>query len=234
MASVSTTLETITTASSVSDAMNLLVEKFDGPQREKLSQWMKLIEEYAESVVRNLTPVQLKRRKIEVVAAAAIYDAFLEFESRTGVKLGLPQMHEALGRNQCIFNTTWKKLFDDRGALKGDQLDVVYIGRDWSLADAITNVMQALTKAVEGLTPKRNEWLEKIRTEAINLSQLVPQDTLKRYDTLTGAVTIIYAAIQRHHGKMQVRIAQRDLSLLSATSPALISKCWMDLFEDRK
>ena len=233
MASVSTTLETITTASIVSDVMSLILEKFNETQREKLSQWVKLIEEHAERVVRDLAPAQLKRRKIEVVAAAAIYDAFLEFESRTDVKLGLPQMHEALGRSQCSINTTWNKLFDNRGSLRGDQLDVVYIDKNGSLSDAITNVMQVITKAVDGMTPIMHKWLDDIRTEAIELTQSLSDNFIQRYDTLTGAVTVIYAAIQHHHGKMQVRIAQRDLSLLSATSPALISKCWIDLFEKR-
>jgi hypothetical protein len=232
MASVSTTLETITTASAVSDVMNLLVEKLDDTQREKLSHWIKLIEEHAESVVRNLTPAQLKRRKMEVVSAAAVYDAFLEFESRTTVKLRLPLMHEALGRSQCTINTTWNKLFDSRGALRGNQLDVVYISKSGSLTDAISNVIQALAKAVDKLTPEISKWLDDIKTEAIELTQSVPQDIVNNYDTLTGAVTIIYAAIQHHHGKMQVKISQRDLSLLSATSPALISKCWIDFFEN--
>jgi len=230
MASVSTTLETITTATVVSNAMNLIIEKVDDAQRKKLSQWAKLIEEHAENVMRNLTPVQLKRRKIDIVVAAAIYDAFLEFESRTGVKLRLPQLQEALGLNQCSVNTTWINLFDNRRSLRGDQLGVVYVDKSGSLSDAINNVMQSLTKAVDVLTPTINKWLEDIKKEAIELSQSIPDSVVKKYDTLTGAVTIIYAATQHHHGKMQVRLAQRDLSLLSATSPAMISKCWIDLF----
>ncbi|TFH08966.1 MAG: hypothetical protein E4H14_05365 [Candidatus Thorarchaeota archaeon] len=233
MASVSTTLETITTTGVVSDVTNLIVEKLDEFQREKLSQWVKIIEEHAERAVRNLTPTQLKRRKIEVVAAAAIYDAFLEFEGKTGVKLSLRQIHEPLGRTLCIINTTWNRLFDNRGSLRGDQLDVVHVGKSESVSDAITNVMQAITKAIDGFTPLMNKWLDDIRIKAIELSQSVPDNIVKRYDTLTDAVIIIYAAIQHHHGKMQVQISQRDLSLLSGTSPALISKCWVDFFENR-
>ena len=152
-ASVTTTPETITTVSAVSSVMNLLVEKLDDAQREKLSQWMKLIEEHAEKIVQGLTPVQLKRRNMEVVAAAAVYDAFLEYESRTEVKLRLPLMHEVLDKSQCSINTTWNKLFDHRGSMRGDQLDVVYVGKNTSLSEAITSVIQALTKAVDGLTP---------------------------------------------------------------------------------
>ena len=233
-ASVSTTREQITSASVVSGVINRLLERLDDSQKERLSQWMKLIEEHAESVIQNLTPAQLKRRNMEVVAAAAVYDAFLEFESRSKVKLRLPLMHEVLGKSQCSINTTWNKLFDHRGSLSGEQLDVVYIGKDASLSEAIINAIQKLTKAVKEMTPKISAWLEDIEGEALELSESVPHDVVNGYDILTAAVTIIYAAIQHHHGKMQVKIAQRDLSLLSATSPALISKCWIELFEDQK
>ena len=233
MAAISTILETITPASAVVDVLNLVVEKIGESQREQLSQWLKLIEEHADSAMRNLAHTQLKRRKIEVVAAAAIYDAFLEFESRTGVKIRLPQLQETLGQSQCSINTTWMKLFDNRGSLRGEELDIVYVDKNGLLADAIANVMQAITKAVDGLTPIISKWLENIRTEAIEVSQSISEDVLDRYDFLTEAVTIIYAAIQFHHGKMQVRISQRDLSLLSGSSPAMISKCWIDLFENR-
>jgi len=231
MASISTTLEAITNASAVSYVMNIIAEKMDDTEREKLSQWLKLIEEHAESVMRSVSPAQLKRRNIEIVAAAAIYDAFLEFESRTGVKMRFPQLQKSLGRNQCSINTTWIKLFDNRGSLIGDHLDVIYIDKSGSLSDVIVNVMQALTKAVNELTPTISKWLKNIRTEAVELSQSLSADAVNKYDILTGAVTIIYAATQRHHGKMQVRLAQRDLSLLSAASPAMISKCWIDLFD---
>jgi hypothetical protein len=233
-ASISKTLETVTPANAVSGVMNLLVERLDETQRDKLSQWMKLIEEYAERVIENLLPVQVRRRNMEVVAAAAVYDAFLEFESRTEVKLRLPLIHEVLGKSQCSINTTWKKLFDHRGSLRGDQLDVVYVGADTTILEAIGSVIHKITKAVDGLTPIMSKWLEDIKKEAIDLYHSVPNDVVTSYDILTAAVTLIYAAIQRHHGKMQVRIAQRDLSLLSATSPALISKCWIELSEARR
>jgi hypothetical protein len=233
-ASVSTTPEAITTASAVSGVMSLLVERLNDVQREKLSQWIRHIEEHAEKVVQDLAPAQLKRRNMEVVTAAAVYDAFLEYETRTEVKLRLPLMHEVLGKSQCSINTTWNKLFDHRGSMRGDQLDVVYVGKSTSLSEAITNVVRALTKAVDGLTRVMKKWLEDIEEEALELSQSVPQKVVNNYDILTAAVTFIYAAIQLHHGKMQVRIAQRDLSLLSATSPALISKCWLELSKARR
>ena len=228
-ASVSTKLKTIGSTSAVSEVMNRLVEKLENDQREKLSHWIKIIEEYAEKIVLELTPAQLKRRKPEVVAAAAVYDAFLEFESRTTIKLRLPLMHEALGQSTCSINTTWNRLFDNRGSLMGDYLDEVYIEKNGMLSDAISPVIRALTRAVHKLTPEVKNWLEKIEIEAIELTQsLKPENS---WDTLLIAVTVVYAAIQRHHGKMMIRISQRDLSLLSTSSPAMVSKCWLELFE---
>ncbi len=230
MASVSTKLKTIVSASAVSEVMSLLVEKLEDDQREKLSHWIKLIEEYAEKIVHALTPAQLKRRKPEVVAAAAIYDAFLEFESRTTMKLRLPLMHEALGQSSCIINTTWNRLFDNRASLMGDYLDRVYIEKNGLLSDAVSTVIHALTRAVYGLTTEVKNWLEKIEIESIELTQSLNPDIMSR-DQLLIAVTIVYASIKRHHGKMMIRISQRDLSLLSTSSPAMISKCWLELFE---
>ena len=228
-ASVSTKLKTIGSTSAVSEVMNLIVEKLENDQREKLSHWIKIIEEHAEKIVFELTPAQLKRRKPEVVAAAAIYDAFLEFESRTTIKLRLPLTHEALGQSTCSINTTWNRLFDNRVSLMGDYLDEVYIEKNGLPSDAISSVIQALTRAVHKLTPEVKKWLEKIEIEAIELTQsLKPENS---WDTLLIAVTVVYAAIQRHHGKMMIRISQRDLSLLSTSSPAMVSKCWLELFE---
>jgi hypothetical protein len=227
-ASVSTKLKTIGSASAVSEVMNLLVDKIEDDQREKLSHWIKLIEEHAEKIVHALTPAQLKRRKPEVVAAAAVYDAFLEFESRTTIKLRLPMMQEALSQSPCTINTTWNRLFDNRASLMGDYLDRVYIEKNGLLPDAVSSVIQALTKAVYEMTAEVKKWLEKIEIEAIELAQSLKPDSR---DHLLIAVTVVYAAIQQHHGKMMVRISQRDLSLLSTSSPAMISKCWLKLFE---
>jgi len=231
MASVSTELKTIASASAVSEVMNLLVEKLEDGQREKLSHWTKLIEEHAEKIVQALTQAQLKRRKPEVVAAAAFYDAFLEFESRTTIKLRLPMMHEALGQSPCSINTTWIRLFDNRASLMGDYLDRVYVEKNGLPSDAVSSVIHTLTKAVHEMTTEVKNWLEKIEIEAIELTQSLKPDIVNR-DPLLIAVTVIYAAIQRHHGKMMVRISQRDLSLLSTSSPAMISKCWLELFEN--
>lgn len=230
-ASVSTKLKIIGSTSAVSEVMNHIVEKLEDGQREKLAQWIKLIEEHAEKIVQNLTPGQLKRRKPEVVAAAAVYDAFLEFECRTTIKLGLPTMHKALGQSPCSINTTWIRLFDNRASLMGDYLDRVYIEKNGLPSAAVSRVIQALTKAVYEMTPEVKKWLEKIEIEATELTQSLKPDIVNR-DPLLIAVTVIYAAIQRHHGKMMVRISQRDLSLLSTSSPAMISKCWLELFEN--
>lgn len=229
-ASVSTKLKTTVSASAVSEVMNLLVEKIEEDQREILSHWIKLIEEHAEKIVHALTPAQMKRRKPEVVAAAAVYDAFLEFESRTAIKLRLPMMHKALGQSSCSINTTWNRLFDNRASLMGDYLDRVYVEKNGVLSDAVSSVIHALTRAVYQLTTDVKNWLAKIEMEAIELTQSLKPD-FTSMDTLLIAVTVVYAAIQRHHGKMMIRISQRDLSLLSTSSPAMISKCWLELFE---
>ena len=232
MASVSTNLEMIASASAVSEVISLLVENLEDDQKESLALWTKLIEEYAETIVQGLTPAQLKRRKPEVVAAAAVYDAFLEFESRTNIRMSLPMMHEALRRSQCSINTTWNRLFDIRVSLRGERLDEVYFEKNGLLSDAISSVILTLSKAIDSLTPELKDWLERIETEAIELMQSLSPDIVNMYGHPIAAVTVIYAAMHRHHGKILIRISQRDLSIISATSQAMISRCWIELFEN--
>jgi len=231
MASVAANLEMIASTSAISDVISLLMEKLEEDQKERLVHWIKPLEEYAEKIVQALTPAQLKRRKPEVVAAAAIYDAFLEFESRTNIKMRLPLMHEALGRSQCSINTTWNRLFDIRTPLRGERLDEVYFEKNGLLSDAISSVILTLSKAAEIFTSKLKVWLGIIETEAIELSQSLNPAIASMFDAPIIAVTVIYAAMRRHHGKMRIRICQRDLSIISSTSQAMISKCWIDLFE---
>ncbi|MGY5860119.1 MAG: hypothetical protein RTU63_12175 [Candidatus Thorarchaeota archaeon] len=231
MASVSTSMESVSLANEVSVVMTRLFETLTNNQKKKLTQWTGFIEDAAEKKVQMLIPKQLKRRNPEAVAAAAVYDAFIEFESRTQVKVGLNQMQEALGRTACSINTAWKRLFDNRVSLRGEKLGLVYTERNGTIPDAIINVIQALADAVEESTRERiKDWLAAIETEAIELSKTLMPDVTENYDTLLVAVTTIYAAIKQYPGKMLIQIGQRDLSMMSCTSPAMISKCWIEFF----
>ena len=233
MASVSTKVDTVASASDVSHIIGRIVDSMDESCKKKIAQWLKLIEEHSEKIIRKLTPSQVKRRNMEAVAAAAVYDGFLEYESRTSYSLSLPKMQEVLGRSICSINTTWNKLFDRRASLMGEYLGVVYIEKDGDLVDAIHNVMQAIRKAVEEPRSEVNSWLDAILEEACELEPIVNQDDLTGFDTLVAAATLIYAAMKLHHGKTMIRISQRDFALLAASSSAMISKCWIDLFGNK-
>ena len=142
-------------------------------------------------------------------------------------------IQRSLGRSTCIINNTWKRLFDNRVSLRGEFL-VVYAERNGTISDAISKVIQALGRAVDTPPPEVKDWLTKIQNEATAISKTLLPDVASRYDTLLVAITTIYAAIQRYPGKMMILITQRNLSLLSSTSPAMISKCWIDLFGNRE
>ncbi|MHA1136417.1 MAG: hypothetical protein ACTSSE_08025 [Candidatus Thorarchaeota archaeon] len=233
MASVSTAMEPITLASVVSNVMTRLIENLPDDQKENLTHWIEDIETTAEEKVRKLDPKQIKKRKPEAVAAAAIYDTFIQFESRTRVKIGLIQMQTALGQTACSINTAWKRLFDNRVYLRGEFLDVIYTENDWTVSDAVSNVMQVLRRAVETPTPEATTWLAEIEKESIELSKTIPSGVTDSYDSLLVAITVIYTTIQLYHGKRMIPIGQKDLSLLAATSPAMISKCWIEFFGER-
>ena len=233
MASVSTVREPIERVSEVSGIMRSVIEKLDDDEQESVSPWSRQIEEYAESLLRKLAPSHFKRKKREVVVAAAVYDAFLEFESRSNVRTSLQLLHEILGRSECSINSAWKNLFDNRCSLRGNLLEMPYSERDSSLSETVTNVVQNIRKAVDNLDADTRKWLEEIEIEAKELSMSLPQSITENFDTLTIAITLAYAAMKLHHGKMKIRITQRNLSLLASLSPSIISKCWLAISESR-
>ena len=216
--------------SAVSHIMTQLVDRFTNEQRKQLSQWVKAIENTAETKVQNLDTKQLKRQDPDVVAAAAVYDTFVEYESRTNVKVGLSLMQRALKRTMCSINNAWKKFFDNRVFLLCESLELGYIEGDATLSDAISKVIQALTRALDSPTKEAVKWIKEIETEALELATTLLPSSIERYDILLVANAMIYAAAKQHIGKMIVQLGQRELSLLASTSPAMISKCWLDLF----
>lgn len=227
------TKETSELISAVSHAMTVLIQGFSEEQREKLSQWVVSIEDTAEAKIQNLhrqMPNKLKRKNPEVLAAAAIYDTFLEYESRTDVKLGLNLMQNSLGLTGCSINNAWSRLFDNRVFVRGSFLHLKYEEREGKLDDVISNVIQALKKAADSPTEEALKWLHEIRKEALEISSTIPSYSQDRYDVLLVASAVIYAAAKQHVGKMMFQFGQRELSLLASTSPAMISKCWLDIF----
>jgi hypothetical protein len=230
MASVSTSIEAISLTSAVSQAMTRVYESLKTEQKEKLAQWIEDIEAASEEKVRKITPNQMKNRKPEAIAAAALYDAFIQFESRTEVKIGLNELQEALCQSACSINTAWKRLYDNRVYLRGEFLDVVYSEKEGTITDAISRVIHTLRRAVETSNQEVTTWLAEIENEAIDLSETIPRGVIDKYDSLLIAITSIYTAARQYHGKMIVPIGQRDLSLLGATSPATICKCRSEFF----
>ena len=230
MASVSTTIERVELGSVVSGVMTRVIEDLPKEQKATLLQWIEEIENAAQK----LMPDQMKKREPETVAAAAVYDAFLQFESRTNIKVGLTQLHRAIGRSACSINTAWKRLFDKRVYLQGDKLEMDYRLRRGTALDVIPNVMQILKEAAKEQTPEVIAWLTEIEKDAIELTKTVATSASDKYDAALVAVTVIYSAVQRYHGKPIVVIGQKDLSLLAVTSPAMISKCWLEFFGPKK
>ncbi len=228
-----TTRETGELVNAVTQAMNQLIERFPDEQRSKLSQWVEVIEDAADAKVHNLQkrmPEKLKRKNPDIVVAAAIYDAFIEYETRTDVKVGLNFMQSSLGYNSCSINNAWKKLYDNRVFLRGEFLELEYGKREGTLGEVISNVIEVLKSATDSPKEEAKKWLDEIEREALELSATLPHSSMDRYDVLLIASAVIYAATKQHKGKMIVHFGQRELSMLASTSPAMISKCWLDLF----
>lgn len=230
MASTTVNQTTSESRSLLKDMLHELLEKSIDGEKERVNGWISQIEEYADDIIRRLTPKQVSRRNPEIIAAAALYDAFLEFESRTNVTVRLPQLQESLGLSACSINTAWKSLFDIRSVLRKDYLFTAYTNEDRATAKTIGEVIRNITRALVEATPEIQAWIDEIEIKANQILDEVNQDMAANYDHILLATTAVYAAIQKYHGKPKIQISQRDFAQLCDFSPAMVSKIWLDFF----
>lgn len=231
LASISIGMQTTFERNSIADAVNRILENLDNNAKSKVTPYIPQIEEHALQLIDNLRPKDTRRRKGDVVIAAAIYDTFLEFESRTGVLIRLPFIEDTLGQRRCSINSTWTNLFDDRVTLLPERLVSIRLRKDQGIDDAIVLVVERLAKAIHDKQQHVIDWLEEIKIGSIELIDRLPNTYTSVYDPLVIAVTIIYAAVKFYHGKMAIKISQRDLADLSGFSTSLVSKCWVELID---
>ncbi|TFG32160.1 hypothetical protein EU527_10775 [Candidatus Thorarchaeota archaeon] len=230
MASISIGIQTIHEKNSVNEILNKICDSLDKKDRSLLMPWLPQIEEYAIQLIDNLRPKDIRRRKGDVLVAAALYDAFLEFESRTKKPIRLPFLQEALSLKIGSINAVWKSLFDNKAPLTMELIEYIRLTRDQTIEDAISVIINQLTRATQKRNEDAIEWLRTIERDAIVQNGMICNTAYSGYDIIVIAATLVYAAAKFHHSKMRIRLTQRELAILSGVSTSLISKCWVDLF----
>jgi hypothetical protein len=230
MASTSIGVQIVDGQNIISLMLEVIVEKLDNVSRDMLTVWLVRIEEHAEQLVIRMKQKKTSKRRPEILAAAAIYDAFLEFESRTAIKCGLPLMKEALGLTPCSINSAWTQLFDNRSMLRKDYLNPIHSNESLSYHDALVAVLNSITRAIIKKSAEVENWITEIHTIACQLLETMNASAASEYDCVLVGTAAIYAAIRKYPGKPRIQISQRDLAQFCIQSPAMLSKVWLELF----
>ncbi len=230
MAAITTGMQSSFEKNTITEFVGRIYDSLDEESKARVVEWMPNIEEYSKHLIDGLRPKDTQRRRIDVLIAAAVYDAFLEFESRTNTTIGFPLLENVFNLKICTINSTWSRLFDNRAKLSLELLDMVYLAKDQSVADGVCLVIRKLEKAVTEKSIHIQEWLHVIQKNALDLNDELDKDLCRIYDPMVVAVVLIYAAMKFHHGKFAIKIAQQNLADLSGYSTSQVSKCWVDLF----
>jgi hypothetical protein len=213
----------------LADMLTAVHENLNPENRQKLEKWFPQIEEYAEEIITRLDRNVSSRRKPEILLAAAIYDAFLEYESRTNVAVRLPLLADIFGVTLCSISSAWTNLFDDRVLLRKDHLVPVSGTNDISISSAILAVITNIRRAVLQMTPEVQKWIDEIHRQSLEIVEYIDESEATEFDTILIATVVIYAAIRKYAGKSRIQISQRDLAQFCCHSPSMISKVWLEL-----
>lgn len=208
----------------------VLLEKLDETEREKMSAWIPLIEEHAEQLVHGLKRKTTSKRKPEIVTAASLYDALLEYESRTHVRYRLSLMSETFGLPTCSINAAWIQLFNNRATLRKGYSNPVNGNDNYNYREALDAILANITRAVIEMTEAVETYVNQIREQARQLLETMDCTKAEDYESVLVAAAAIYAAICGFHGKRRIQISQRDLSDFCNYSPSMLSKVWLGLF----
>jgi len=207
-----------------------LLEKLDVTEREKMSAWIPLIEEHAEQLIHGLRRRTTSKRMPEILVAAALYDAFLEYESRTHVRCRLSLMREIFGLSTCSINAAWIHLFNNRATLRKGYSNPVNGNENYDYGEAVDAILANITRAVVGMTEAVEAYINQIQEQACQLFETMDCAKAEEYDSVLVAAAAIYAAICTLHGKRRIQVSQRNLSDFCSCSPSMLSKVWLGLF----
>ena len=230
MAAITTGMQISLEMSIITEVVGKICDSLDQEAKESVLPWISDIEEYSKQVIENLRPKDTQKKRADVLVAAAIYDAFLEFESRTDMPLGLLQLEKVLNLRACSISSTWSKLFDTRVSLSSELLDTIHLTRDQTIADGIQLTIKMIERADSEKKHPVRDWLRMIEKEALDLLLGASSDIYTEFDPMVVAVVFVYASMKFHRGKMLLKIVQHDLADLSGFSTSQVSKCWTKLF----
>lgn len=228
MASISSTRVTAE-RDVVSKSMPVLLDSMSEEERQQLDQWLSEIEEYAQQSIARLKNIQVSRRRPEIIAAAAIYQSFLEFENRTQVQVRIPFISKSLGITPCATNEAYRALFDRRVKIQSHRVGCIRMSSEVP-TNLVMEIVDSLQNALEEQTSRTADWLVSVQAEAISMVGSLTDAQRASYDPDVLAAAAIYGAIQMQPSRDVVQVAQKDIALTCRCSAAMVSKVWLNLF----
>jgi hypothetical protein len=213
----------------VSQSMSLLLESMNEEIRAQLDRWIPEIEDHAVRSIAELPSTRILRRRPEILAAAALYQAFLEFESRTRLAVRTPFLSETLGLTLCSVNQAYRRLFDRRVSVRTQMVKCVSRPSD-DLSDLVVEVSVNLQNALERQSPETDQWFAEVERDAMSMANALTDSQRATYENDVIAAAAVYGATQRQPTQPIVHMAQKDIALTCRFSPAMLSKVWLELF----
>jgi hypothetical protein len=217
----------------VSQSTSLLVKNMNDEARERLEQWIPEIEEHAVRSIAELPYILAARRRPEILAAAALYQAFLEFESRTGLAVRTPYLSEALGIKLCSLSEAYGKLFDRKVRVLHHNIECIQMLSD-DPADLVKEVIASLVSALEEQNPTAADWFAEVQEDAIVMVDSLKKQQQGTYEPDVIAAAAVFGAIRRQTAQEVVHVAQKDIAQTCRFSPSLVSKVWLEFFCERR
>jgi hypothetical protein len=212
----------------VSQSMSLLLENMSEQAQARLAQWLPEIEEQAVQSITQLTNQQVSRRRPEIIAVAALYRAFLEFESRTGVRVRTPFLSEALGVALCSISSVYHALFNKKVKVLNHRIELIRMLSN-DPADLVIEVIDSLQNALEEQTSRTKEYFTCVQADAISMVSSLEKKQYATYDPDVLAAAAVFGAIQQQPTREVVHVSQIGIAMTNRFSPAMLSKVWLEL-----
>ncbi|MHA1423549.1 MAG: hypothetical protein ACTSSD_15790, partial [Candidatus Thorarchaeota archaeon] len=207
-----------------------IMEKLSKEEQQKLGPFLSDIEGQILRTIEGVPEEKVKRKRREVIFAAAIYDTFLQYHQHTRTKVSLTIIAESLGLKATAVNSAWLALFDNRIKVDVERIEPIR-GKSKNPKRLTSEVISNLKHAVPQASEDLDRWFTDVEKEAKELIGFLEKQALADYPPDMLAVGAVYSVIRRQ-GKPLVPLIQLDASLMCRTSLATISKLWVDIFHE--
>ncbi|MGY5864105.1 MAG: hypothetical protein RTV41_05840 [Candidatus Thorarchaeota archaeon] len=221
--------ESIQKEDAVDQVISLLEPLLPEDERSRLTPWLSEIEMKAREIVQPLTPTDTKALHPQVVAAAALYDAVLHYESRLGFMIVFSKFKDATGLSVHRIQKIWKRFFDSRIFLDIRRLTPIDVLNDETPSILVRAIITQIREALIEGSQTSDEWLSSIEDGALEILRN-PSFVSEESPEVTAAA-VVYESARRFHGKKLIQLPHRLLGHICGWGEAKVARVTKELFE---